>query len=211
MYALYMRAVQIRKSSTPPRMRSTAVTFKARILLVNTWLCTVLLDCLTLFRNRGVCERGYCQSAIARQIQRAALLQWSLQSEVMDQESPTANPPTFSDDMSTAEVSAWLKSQGIPEQYCKAFEGTFLARKWSALLAQTGTSFDVRWSLVAQAVPENELFLSKMSIFRNRYWPRVNFQIFNTKYIVWAEDLRKIKDSINLTQVRRNPRNEWRC
>ena len=28
---------------------------------------------------------------------------------------------------------------------------------------------DVRWSLVAQAIPENELFLSKMSIFRNRY------------------------------------------
>jgi len=30
-------------------------------------------------------------------------------------------------------------------------------------------SFDVRWSLVAQAVPENEPFLQKMSIFRNRY------------------------------------------
>ena len=31
-----------------------------------------------------------------------------------------------------------------------------------------GRRFDVRWSLVAQAIPENELFLSKMSIFRNR-------------------------------------------
>ena len=30
-------------------------------------------------------------------------------------------------------------------------------------------SFGVRWSLVAQAVPENEPFLQKMSIFRNRY------------------------------------------
>jgi len=30
-------------------------------------------------------------------------------------------------------------------------------------------SFDVRWSLVAQAIPENEPFLQKMSIFRNRY------------------------------------------
>ena len=60
-----------------------------------------------------------------------------VKSKVMDQESPTANPSTFSDDMSTAEVSAWLKSQGIPEQYCKAFEGTFLARKLSALLAQS--------------------------------------------------------------------------
>ena len=30
-------------------------------------------------------------------------------------------------------------------------------------------SFDVRWSLVAQAVPENKPFLQKMSIFRNRY------------------------------------------
>ena len=27
--------------------------------------------------------------------------------------------------------------------------------------ATIGTSFDVRWSLVAQAIPENELFLSK--------------------------------------------------
>ena len=35
--------------------------------------------------------------------------------------------------------------------------------------ATNGTLFDVRWSLVAQAIPENELFLSKMSIFRNRY------------------------------------------
>ena len=60
-----------------------------------------------------------------------------VKSKVMDQESPTANSSTFSDDMSTAEVSAWLKSQGIPEQYCKAFEGTFLARKLSALLAQS--------------------------------------------------------------------------
>ena len=29
--------------------------------------------------------------------------------------------------------------------------------------AVNGTSFDVRWSLVAQAIPEKELFLSKMS------------------------------------------------
>ena len=63
-----------------------------------------------------------------------------VKSKVMNQESPTANPPTFSDDMSTAEVSAWLKSQGIPEQYCKAFEGTFIARKLSALLAQSDFS-----------------------------------------------------------------------
>ena len=35
--------------------------------------------------------------------------------------------------------------------------------------ASMRTSFDVSWSLVAQAVPENELFLKKMSIFRNRY------------------------------------------
>ena len=35
--------------------------------------------------------------------------------------------------------------------------------------AAIGTSFDVSQSLVAQAIPENELFLSKMSIFRNRY------------------------------------------
>ena len=35
--------------------------------------------------------------------------------------------------------------------------------------ATIGTSFDVCWSLVAQAVPENEPFLSKLSIFRNRY------------------------------------------
>ena len=35
--------------------------------------------------------------------------------------------------------------------------------------AASGTSFDMRWSHVAQTVPENELFLSKMSIFRNRY------------------------------------------
>ena len=35
-----------------------------------------------------------------------------VKSKVMDQESPTANPPTFSDDMSTAEVSAWLKARG---------------------------------------------------------------------------------------------------
>ena len=32
------------------------------------------------------------------------------------------------------------------------------------------TSFDVRWSLVVQAIPENKLFLSKLSIFRNRYY-----------------------------------------
>ena len=36
--------------------------------------------------------------------------------------------------------------------------------------AAIGTSLDVSWSLVAQAVRENELFFfSKMSIFRNRY------------------------------------------
>ena len=35
--------------------------------------------------------------------------------------------------------------------------------------AAIGTLFDVRWSLIAQAVPENELFLLKMSIFRNCY------------------------------------------
>ena len=35
--------------------------------------------------------------------------------------------------------------------------------------ATIGVSFDVCWSLVAQAVPENEPFLSKLSIFRNRY------------------------------------------
>ena len=34
--------------------------------------------------------------------------------------------------------------------------------------ATIGTSFDVRWSLVVQAIIENELFLSKMSIFQNR-------------------------------------------
>ena len=39
-------------------------------------------------------------------------------------------------------------------------------------------SFDVRWSLVAQAVPENEPFLQKMSIFRNRYlWPPDQLEI----------------------------------
>ena len=35
--------------------------------------------------------------------------------------------------------------------------------------ATIGISFDVCWSLVAQAVPENEPFLSKLSIFRNHY------------------------------------------
>ena len=47
----------------------------------------------------------------------------------MDQESTASNSATFSDDMSTAEMSAWLKKQGIPEQYCKVFEGTYLAWK----------------------------------------------------------------------------------
>ena len=36
--------------------------------------------------------------------------------------------------------------------------------------AAIGTLFDVHWLLVAQAVPENELFLSKLSIFQNRYY-----------------------------------------
>ena len=35
--------------------------------------------------------------------------------------------------------------------------------------ATIGTSFVVRWSLVAQAIPENDVFLSKTSIFRNCY------------------------------------------
>ena len=34
--------------------------------------------------------------------------------------------------------------------------------------AANGTLVDMRWSLVAQAIPENGLFLSRMSIFRNR-------------------------------------------
>ena len=35
--------------------------------------------------------------------------------------------------------------------------------------SRRGTSFDVCWSLVAQAISKNELFLSKTSIFRNHY------------------------------------------
>ena len=56
----------------------------------------------------------------------------------MDQESTTSNSATFSDDMSTAEVSAWLKKQGIPEQYCKVFEGTFFTQ---LLVASPSLSF----------------------------------------------------------------------
>ena len=45
----------------------------------------------------------------------------------LDVDSPAAIPiglRTFSEDMSAVEVSTWLKTQGIPEQFCKAFEGT---------------------------------------------------------------------------------------
>ena len=41
----------------------------------------------------------------------------TLKSNIMNQESTTSNSATFSDDMSMAEVSAWLKKQEIPE-YC---------------------------------------------------------------------------------------------
>ena len=38
---------------------------------------------------------------------------------------PTTSPAaaTFREDMSAVEVAAWLKREGIPEQYCRSFEG----------------------------------------------------------------------------------------
>ena len=55
------------------------------------------------------------------------------------------------------QISIELKTAGILEH--TSFGQTTISQR-----AGNGTLFDVRWSLVAQAIPENELFLSQ-----NRY------------------------------------------
>ena len=61
---------------------------------------------------------------------------------------------------------------------CKTRAGYFGTIRDSLKRAAIGTSFDVSWSLVAQAVPENELFLYKMSIFRNRYLEALSVMLY---------------------------------